>query len=540
MMRTVHQGADTQCRNCPLVVSALPQQEHQKPGSPLASAAAVAEASPASKAALRSSEQSSKEQRAVRSERPRPAQISCTGPLVEGKKSEEKGEVEVLETCKVSSNGAQDQEASEQLINPSGTLQGVAGHYLFKCLINIKKEADDALVEMHWAEDQNRELMNQLCTCWTLSSRCQRQRELSVCAMAVLQHRRASGAASRRLGGLEAAGSGRAARLPGEKSGGSWAAGALSLGACTCYWRQPHSHPLLALELPLTPLLAPGTGPDSSVLSAGGCQPRSPSGLLHLPLLLRGDQGQQLPLAPAAGDGPTHIHYWHWSHHLHPLPAPAPLAPTAGVGSATGTRYQRPAPVPITQQWQRVQAAAACPDHHSGLLHLPLLLRGNWGSSHRSHPLLTPAPIDPRCQRVRVELAPSAHGSGASRSGAASRQGTGGAWRKGPGRGAEDGRDLPLCPPAASQPTVTFKGDKLPITLNSSFWGHAGDPDIYGEKLDCRPSGQKVRVTFLHRCAQQTVFTVLEHGTRGLGNAEGQRRLAGSHRCLPRPSLVAP
>ncbi|KAK1337535.1 hypothetical protein QTO34_002167 [Cnephaeus nilssonii] len=35
------------------------------------------------------------------------------------------------------------------------------------------------------------------------------------------------------------------------------------------------------------------------------------------------------------------------------------------------------------------------------------------------------------------------------------------------------------------------KGDKLLITLKSSFWGHAGDPDAYGEKLDSRPSGRK-------------------------------------------------
>lgn len=87
---------------------------------------------------------------------------------VEDERSEEKGEVEVLESCKVSSNGAPDQEASEQFSNPvsekGNHLQGVAGRYLFKCLINIKKEVDDALVEMHWVEGQNRDLMNQLCT----------------------------------------------------------------------------------------------------------------------------------------------------------------------------------------------------------------------------------------------------------------------------------------------------------------------------------------------------------------------------------------
>ncbi|XP_036079657.1 RNA N6-adenosine-methyltransferase METTL16 isoform X2 [Rousettus aegyptiacus] len=87
---------------------------------------------------------------------------------MEDENSEEKGEMEVLESCKSSSNGAQDREASEQFSNPVSEkgdhLQGVAGHYLFKCLINVKKEVDDALVEMHWVEGQNRDLMNQLCT----------------------------------------------------------------------------------------------------------------------------------------------------------------------------------------------------------------------------------------------------------------------------------------------------------------------------------------------------------------------------------------
>ncbi|XP_052521932.1 RNA N6-adenosine-methyltransferase METTL16 [Tympanuchus pallidicinctus] len=36
--------------------------------------------------------------------------------------------------------------------------------FLFKCLMNVKKEGSDVLVEMHWVEGQNRDLMNQLCT----------------------------------------------------------------------------------------------------------------------------------------------------------------------------------------------------------------------------------------------------------------------------------------------------------------------------------------------------------------------------------------
>nr|KAF6314873.1 hypothetical protein mMyoMyo1_008648 [Myotis myotis] len=70
-------------------------------------------------------------------------------------------------------------------------------------------------------------------------------------------------------------------------------------GTRTCCQCQPHSHPLPAPDLPLT-------------LTAG---PNLPSGLLHLhPLLLSGNQGRHLPLAPAAGDDP--------------------LAPTVGAGAA--------------------------------------------------------------------------------------------------------------------------------------------------------------------------------------------------------------
>ena len=36
--------------------------------------------------------------------------------------------------------------------------------FLFKCVLTLKKEGPDFLVEMHWIEGQNRDLMNQLCT----------------------------------------------------------------------------------------------------------------------------------------------------------------------------------------------------------------------------------------------------------------------------------------------------------------------------------------------------------------------------------------
>ncbi|KAG8590294.1 hypothetical protein GDO81_006717 [Engystomops pustulosus] len=37
-------------------------------------------------------------------------------------------------------------------------------HFLFKCVVNVKQEATNVLVEMHWVEGHNRDLMNQLCT----------------------------------------------------------------------------------------------------------------------------------------------------------------------------------------------------------------------------------------------------------------------------------------------------------------------------------------------------------------------------------------
>ncbi|XP_049581442.1 RNA N6-adenosine-methyltransferase mettl16 [Syngnathus scovelli] len=36
--------------------------------------------------------------------------------------------------------------------------------FLFKCLLNVLHEESDAVIEMHWVEGQNKDLMNQLCT----------------------------------------------------------------------------------------------------------------------------------------------------------------------------------------------------------------------------------------------------------------------------------------------------------------------------------------------------------------------------------------
>lgn len=96
-----------------------------------------------------------------------PSQEENPEPMEE-ERSEEKGGPEAVESCTGSGHGAQDPEAPEQLSSPGAEAgrppPGAAAQYLFKCLINVKKEVGDALVEMHWVEGQNRDLMNQLCT----------------------------------------------------------------------------------------------------------------------------------------------------------------------------------------------------------------------------------------------------------------------------------------------------------------------------------------------------------------------------------------
>ncbi|XP_061683787.1 RNA N6-adenosine-methyltransferase mettl16 isoform X2 [Syngnathoides biaculeatus] len=73
--------------------------------------------------------------------------------------------------------GAAERELSEKVAGeraetsiggrPKGAPQsppGSAERFLFKCLLNVLREESDAVVEMHWVEGQNKDLMNQLCT----------------------------------------------------------------------------------------------------------------------------------------------------------------------------------------------------------------------------------------------------------------------------------------------------------------------------------------------------------------------------------------
>ncbi|XP_030250473.1 RNA N(6)-adenosine-methyltransferase mettl16 [Sparus aurata] len=41
---------------------------------------------------------------------------------------------------------------------------GAVERFLFKCLLNVTLEERDVVIEMHWVEGQNKDLMNQLCT----------------------------------------------------------------------------------------------------------------------------------------------------------------------------------------------------------------------------------------------------------------------------------------------------------------------------------------------------------------------------------------
>ncbi|XP_044528912.1 RNA N6-adenosine-methyltransferase METTL16 [Gracilinanus agilis] len=104
----------------------------------------------------------------VESERHHPDQgDSCQEPMEE--ETEKKGRTENSECSRGSLCATEELDASEEVTNTVAEKEknsaGTLGHYLFKCLINVKKEAnDDTVVEMHWVEGQNRDLMNQLCT----------------------------------------------------------------------------------------------------------------------------------------------------------------------------------------------------------------------------------------------------------------------------------------------------------------------------------------------------------------------------------------
>ncbi|XP_072909379.1 RNA N(6)-adenosine-methyltransferase mettl16 [Hemitrygon akajei] len=78
---------------------------------------------------------------------------------------------EVVRCCESSSFGCGKDNAVEQenaistTANPEVETSNESGScFLFKCLMNVKKDGKNAHVELHWVEGQNRDLMNQLST----------------------------------------------------------------------------------------------------------------------------------------------------------------------------------------------------------------------------------------------------------------------------------------------------------------------------------------------------------------------------------------
>lgn len=54
---------------------------------------------------------------------------------------------------------------AEAAAAPQPQSPGRVQSFLLKSLLNVKTQGADVLVEMHWVEGQNKDLMNQLCTC---------------------------------------------------------------------------------------------------------------------------------------------------------------------------------------------------------------------------------------------------------------------------------------------------------------------------------------------------------------------------------------
>ncbi|XP_077336622.1 RNA N(6)-adenosine-methyltransferase METTL16 isoform X2 [Lithobates pipiens] len=75
---------------------------------------------------------------------------------------------EAKDTSRSQNTETDDHDSSKVLNQITGEgsqpVQGNCSPFLFKCLLNVKKETPNVLVELHWVEGQNKDLMNQLCT----------------------------------------------------------------------------------------------------------------------------------------------------------------------------------------------------------------------------------------------------------------------------------------------------------------------------------------------------------------------------------------
>ncbi|XP_051813600.1 RNA N6-adenosine-methyltransferase mettl16 [Acanthochromis polyacanthus] len=70
-------------------------------------------------------------------------------------------------TCTEPGQEAEPQEAAASAREPPSKRPlspSTVKHFLFKCLLNVMLEESGVMIEMHWVEGQNKDLMNQLCT----------------------------------------------------------------------------------------------------------------------------------------------------------------------------------------------------------------------------------------------------------------------------------------------------------------------------------------------------------------------------------------
>ncbi|XP_054859025.1 RNA N6-adenosine-methyltransferase METTL16 isoform X2 [Eublepharis macularius] len=103
-------------------------------------------------------------------ESPERCRLNNTSPIKEGssqvctEESRHPKQPALASAGSEESSNAKDSKAFG-IANQAGQCGNISNEwFLFKCVLNVKREGEDSLIEMHWVEGQNRDLMNQLCT----------------------------------------------------------------------------------------------------------------------------------------------------------------------------------------------------------------------------------------------------------------------------------------------------------------------------------------------------------------------------------------
>ncbi|XP_061136201.1 RNA N6-adenosine-methyltransferase mettl16 [Syngnathus typhle] len=101
-------------------------------------------------------------------------EVTAESPSVEGRKvtdiadevdqelPEQVADVETKPRCDPAGTCGQKDASEMPSKQPASPLS--VERFLFKCLLNVLHEESDAVIEIHWVEGQNKDLMNQLCT----------------------------------------------------------------------------------------------------------------------------------------------------------------------------------------------------------------------------------------------------------------------------------------------------------------------------------------------------------------------------------------